>query len=59
MDLLDLQEIDDGQPLVGSSVWQEGDSCMCGVGTIVERTNRNTGEKFLACSNYPACKITY
>lgn len=27
-------------------------------GRLITRTNRNTGEKFLGCSNYPACDYT-
>lgn len=28
----------------------------CKKGTMVERTNKSTGEKFLGCSSYPKCK---
>ncbi len=28
----------------------------CGLGYMVRRTNRETGEKFLGCSEFPECK---
>lgn len=30
----------------------------CGVGILLERTNRTTGNQFLGCSEWPACKYT-
>jgi len=27
-------------------------------GTLVERTNRGTGESFLGCDQYPTCRFT-
>jgi len=27
-------------------------------GRLVIRTNRNTGQKFIGCENYPKCKYT-
>ena len=37
----------------------EGDTCpACGDGELVTRTNRETEEPFLGCSNYPDCRFT-
>jgi ssDNA-binding Zn-finger/Zn-ribbon topoisomerase 1 len=37
------------------TIW---DCPKCDKGKLVRRANRNTGEKFLGCSEYPACKYT-
>jgi ssDNA-binding Zn-finger/Zn-ribbon topoisomerase 1 len=37
------------------TIW---DCPQCGVGKLVRRENRNTGEKFLGCSKYPECRYT-
>ena len=29
----------------------------CKVGSLVERTNKKTGQTFYGCSEYPACKF--
>lgn len=64
MDLQDLNEIEQGEPLVGESLYQEGDVCPeCSShkrhGILVTRFNREEEKEFLGCSNYPYCKFNY
>lgn len=35
-----------------------GKKCDCKKGTLIERVNKVTGDKFLGCSHYPRCKKT-
>ena len=46
----------DGDP---SEVILEGDECpACGDGEMVKRNNRQSGDDFLGCSNWPNCRHT-
>jgi hypothetical protein len=37
---------------------REGETCECG-GTLVTRTRRSDGRRFLGCSSYPRCRRTH
>jgi len=60
MDFQDLKEMEQGDPLVGATAYQENDKCpewQC-PGHLVKRFNCGNETEFLGCNNYPECKFT-